>query len=370
MMKDLEKLYRLKDKAETPDRYPGANIDKVQLFDGDVRWSMSSREYLTSAINNLDTELEKEKSAPLRTYGKRAGERKFQQNYRPEIGTSPELNDELGTRYLQLIGILRCAIEIGRIDIITEVSMLSQHQYKPREGHIDAVYRIFWYLKCRLSKGEIGRILFDDREPIEDQSQMESKSMKAWADFYPDAEELKPPNMPQPRGRAVTTACYVDSDHVGNLMTRRSHSGIFIYLQNTPNIWFSKRQNTVEFLSFGLEFIALRIAVEIIEAVRYKLRMFGVSIINATSTYCDNKSVVTNSSIPTSVLNNKYNSICHHRVREVQSAGTVEVNWAEGEYNKADLGTKIMLSTTRRYNLINSIHDNSCTLIDRKEEGS
>ena len=77
LMKDLEKLYWLKDKAETPDRYLGANIDKVQLSDGDVRWSMSSREYLTSAINNLDTELEKEKWAPLRTNGKRAGKRPF-----------------------------------------------------------------------------------------------------------------------------------------------------------------------------------------------------------------------------------------------------------------------------------------------------
>jgi hypothetical protein len=90
----------LKDKAETPDRYLGENIDKVQLSDGGVRWSMSSCEYITSAINNLDTELEKEKSAPLCTYGKRAGERPFPQNYRPEIDTSPELNDELGTRYL------------------------------------------------------------------------------------------------------------------------------------------------------------------------------------------------------------------------------------------------------------------------------
>jgi hypothetical protein len=199
---------------------------------------------------------------------------------------------------------------------------------------------------------------------------MESKSMKAWTNFYPDTEELKPPNMPQPRGRVVTTACYVDSDHAGNLMTQRSHSGIFIYLQNTPIIWFSKRQNTVESSSFGSEFIALRIAVKMIEAIQYKLRMFGVPIINATSIYCDNISVVTNSSIPTSVLNKKHNPICYHRVKEAQAAGTVEVNWVEGEYDKVDLGTKTTLSATRRYDLINSIYGNSCTLIDRKEEGS
>ncbi len=43
-MTELEKLYRLKDKAEAPDRYLGANIDKVQLSDGNTAWSMASYE--------------------------------------------------------------------------------------------------------------------------------------------------------------------------------------------------------------------------------------------------------------------------------------------------------------------------------------
>ena len=77
LMEELEKMYRLKDKAEAPERYLGANIDKVQLSDGDEKWSMSSHEYLSSAIENLEAELAKEKAQPLRKYGKKAGERPF-----------------------------------------------------------------------------------------------------------------------------------------------------------------------------------------------------------------------------------------------------------------------------------------------------
>lgn len=170
-----------------------------------------------------------------------------------------------------------------------------------------------------------------------------------------------------PRGCKVDLAYYVDADHAENLMTRWSHSGILLYINNTPVIWYSKRQNTVESSSFGSEFVALRIATEMIEALRYKICMFGVPINGPSDVFCDNKSVVTNSSIPSSVLNKKHNSICYLRVCEAQAAGTIRVGWIEGEYNKADLATKTTLSTSRRYGLISSIFDNKCAVIEKKK---
>ena len=95
--------------------------------------------------------------------------------------------------------------------------------------------------------------------------------------------------------------------------------------------------------------------------------MFGVPIDGPTKVLCDNQSVVSNSSRIESILNKKHNSICYHRVRESQAAGTIHVSWIEGEYNKADLGTKTTLSTVRRYNLINSIFDNKCEVIGKKK---
>ena len=158
---------------------------------------------------------------------------------------------------------------------------------------------------------------------------------------------------------------YVDANHAGNLKTRRSHSGILIYMNQAPIIWYSKRQNTVEASSFGSEYIALRICTEMIEALRYKLRCFGVPVEGACDVMCDNRSVVTNSSVPTSVLNKRHNAICYHRVREAQAAGVIRVGWIEGKKNVADLFTKTTLSNESKRRFIQFIFDDTATPLPR-----
>ena len=83
---------------------------------------------------------------------------------------------------------------------------------------------------------------------------------EAWKEFYGDLEEEIPPFAPEPLGRAVDIFCWVDANHAGNLLTRRSHTGILILVQNAPIIWYSKKQNTVELSSFGSKFVAMRTA--------------------------------------------------------------------------------------------------------------
>ena len=58
---------------------------------------------------------------------------------------------------------------------------------------------------------------------------------------------------------------YIDSNHAGNMSNRSLHSGIIIYINNTPIIWYSKFQNIVEDLRFLPEFVALRITTGMIE---------------------------------------------------------------------------------------------------------
>ena len=66
------------------------------------------------------------------------------------------------------------------------------------------------------------------------------------ASFRRWAKEAIPPNIPEPRGLDVTIIDFVDANHAGNLANRRSHTGILIYVNNSPVLWYSKRQNTVE----------------------------------------------------------------------------------------------------------------------------
>ena len=157
--------------------------------------------------------------------------------------------------------------------------------------------------------------------------------------------------MPEPLGRPVHVTCFVDADHAGNLVTRRLHSGILILLQNAPILWYSRRQNTVETSSFGSEFVAMRIAKEMIVAIRYKLRMFGVPVVGPASLLCDNRGVVKNTSLPASVLSKRHNAINYHAVREAAAAGILRVGKEDTATNIADLFT-MMLHRERRNELL------------------
>ena len=125
----------------------------------------------------------------------------------------------------------------------------------------------------------------------------------------------------------------MDANHTGNMVNRRSHSGIVIDVNNASIIWYIKQKNTVETSSFGSEFVALRISTEIIEALRYKLIFFGILVEGPAKVFCDNMSVVKSSSIPALVLNKGQNAICYHMVREAQDAGILWVGWFPGDFN-------------------------------------
>ena len=268
-------------------------------------------------------------------------------NYKPEMDVTEELNDDMISRFRQLIGILRWAVELGRVDIYLEVSVLSQYLASPREGHLETAYHIFAYLNAYPET----KIVFDPTDPLVDESRFQQVD---WTEQYGELEEELPARMPKPRGNGVTISCFVDSDHAGNQITRRSHSGILLFVNNAPITWFSKKQNTVETSTFGSELVAMRIAKEQIIALRYKLRMFGVPINGPANVYCDNQGVVKNTSLPESTLSKKHNAINYHTVREACAAGIMRVAKEPTETNLADLFTK-PLSRMRREQLLSCI---------------
>jgi hypothetical protein len=82
---------------------------------------------------------------------------------------------------MSLIGILRWAIELGRIDIYIDVALLSSFLAQPRVGHVSAVLHIFSYLKCH----ENSKLIFD----LAYQSWNETQFTKYdWTEFYRDAK--------------------------------------------------------------------------------------------------------------------------------------------------------------------------------------
>ena len=172
-----------------------------------------------------------------------------------------------------------------------------------------------------------------------------------WTDFYGPVVEEDPPQMPVPLGNPVVMSCFVDADHAGNTVTRRSHTGIFILLNNTPTIVFSKRQNTVESSTYGSELVAMRLAKEMISALRIKLKCFGIPITGSTNVFCDNNAVVLNVSNPESTLTRKHNAINYHIIREAVAAKIIRVGKEDTDTNIADVFTKL-LPYSRKYKLL------------------
>ena len=67
-----------------------------------------------------------------------------------------------------------------------------------------------------------------------------------WFDFYRDAKESIPPNMLESRGYEVSVSMFVYSDLEGDNSTRRSHTGVLIFINKSPIQWYNKMQATVE----------------------------------------------------------------------------------------------------------------------------
>lgn len=214
---------------------------------------------------------------------------------------------------------------------------------------MEGVYNIFAYL----DKHGDAPMPFDDKMPKIDESAFHRTN---WSEsVYRDVEEELPPKMPKPKGNPVMMTCFVDANHAGDKVTRRSQTGFIIYLNNAPIDWFSKKQNTCESSTFGLEFVAMRIVTERIKALQYKLRMFGIPIQGPTNVLGDNESVVNSASKVEARLNKKHNAICFHTVREAAAARWIQVCWEPTRSNIADIFTK-MLETEQRRKLLRRIY--------------
>jgi hypothetical protein len=216
--------------------------------------------------------------------------------------------------------------------------MLAAYSAAPRQGHLAAVLHVFAYLKAHSRSRLVLDPSYLPEVPAPEYD---------WTDFYGDVKEPIPPDCPEPRGMSAQTTAFIDSDHAADLVSRRSRTGVLVYLQSAPVIWYTKKQGSIETSSFGSEFSAMKTGTEIIIGLRYKLRMMGVPLDGPTRIRADNMSVVNNCSRPESQLKKKSNSIAYHFCREVIASKAVHVSYEPTATNLADMLTKTQDATTR-----------------------
>ena len=100
------------------------------------------------------------------------------------------------------------------------------------------------------------------------------------------------------------------------------------------------KQTLVESSSFGLEFVAMQQCCDYIRDLRYELRMMGIPVEGPTHIYEHNQSVIANTTIPDSTLNNLSQSIAYHFVQEGVARDERRTSYVNTHDNEADLLTK------------------------------
>ena len=128
-----------------PGIYLGGNINNVTVTSTEgpkEAWSFSSSQYVKIAVSNVEKYL-REKGMKL----SKEKDSTLSSNYLPELDETVELDPIDAAYYQSLIGILRWIVELGRVDIACEVSMMSSSMALPRHGHLCELYNLFAYLK-------------------------------------------------------------------------------------------------------------------------------------------------------------------------------------------------------------------------------
>ena len=146
MLEWLHKSFQLKPWFGKPDMYLGTKLCKTRLHNGLWAWEKSPDKYVWAAIRNCTVHVAANYSGKFRLPKK--AENPFKMGYDPEFDTSPELDPNAASYGLTVIGILRWKIELGRIDRITEVLLLSSHVGLPR-GHLDAAVHVMAHVGQR-----------------------------------------------------------------------------------------------------------------------------------------------------------------------------------------------------------------------------
>ena len=237
-------------------------------------------------------------------------------------------------------------VELGRVDITTEVSMLLSCLALPREGHLKQLFWMFSYLEKQHNSEMIFDHTLSDVDYAEFPKQGWDKTV--YANERGKLKEEVPTNLPNPLGKGFVMRVFVDSGHAGDQVTRRLQTGFLIYLNNALIYWTSKKKTTVETSSFGSKFMVMKHATEYVRGLRYKLRSMGVPVDECVYIYGDNKSVLVNSGTPQSQLKKKSNSVAFHHVREGSTLDEWRTTYINTHENITDLLTKNLPSGPKR----------------------
>ena len=132
---------------------------------------------------------------------------------------------------------------------------------------------------------------------------------------------------------------YTDSDHAGDIDTRRSTGGYAFFLGGAAISWCSRRQKSVATSTVEAEFLACASAVKEALWLKRLLNDLGVTM-DTVPLICDNDGTVKMLHNPIISQYTKHVDISIHFVREKISDGIIDLNFLRTEHMVADFLTK------------------------------
>ena len=138
----------------------------------------------------------------------------------------------------------------------------------------------------------------------------------------------------------LKTTVYFNSNFAHDKVTRRSFTGILVFVGNCPVYCTSTRQGSIATSTFGAELCAAKTGVEESVNIRCMLRALGIPIEEETLLIGDNLGSLILTSNPGIACKKKTCHISYHFVREANAAGTVKIRKIGTDFNLSDTFTK------------------------------
>ncbi|GJX14892.1 retrovirus-related pol polyprotein from transposon TNT 1-94 [Tanacetum coccineum] len=203
------------------------------------------------------------------------------------------------TRFRSMVGSLMY-LTASRPDLVFAVCMCARYQASPTKKHLEALKRVFRYLRGTIN----------------------------WGLWYP-------------KDTAMALTAYADADHAGCQDTRRSTSGSAQFLGDKLVSWSSKKQKSTAISTTEAEYIAMSGCCAQILWMRSQLTDYGFAF-NKIPLYCDNRSAIALCCNNVQHSRSKHIDIRHHFIREQVEKGVVELYFMTTDYQLADIFTKAL----------------------------
>ncbi|GJZ79811.1 retrovirus-related pol polyprotein from transposon TNT 1-94 [Tanacetum coccineum] len=203
------------------------------------------------------------------------------------------------SHYRGMIGTL-LYLTASKPDLQFAICMCARYQARPTEKHLNAVKRIFRYLKRTVNRG-------------------------LW--YTKDS--------------SIALIAYEDADHAGCQDTRRSTSSIMQFLGDRLVSWSSKRQKSPVISSTEAEYIALSGCCAQVLWTRSQLTNYGLGF-NKIPMYYDNKSAISLCCNNVQHSRSKHIDIRYHFIKENVENEVIELYFVNTEYQLANIFTKAL----------------------------